>query len=226
MLLHKREKMLESCIVFFININPTSRIALSMLVVTPSPSRLTRQLLIDWRTPLRRLIPFWRSFCLHTSTLSPRGKEYKHYYKRYFKSPQCQITRHSELLPVALPVVSTPFLPARPAICLYVSGSSKRPLKVGVRMMTLRAGRLTPDERVEVAARTLINPWRKAPSSTSRSSNVNPAQWNVLNHKLDRLHFSVDEGLSVHRHGGRPPPMEQCTVGWDQDQLEFASAEL
>lgn len=58
----------------------------------------------------------------------------------------------------SIPVVSTPFLPARPAICLYVSGSNKRPLKVGVRMMTLRAGRLTPEERVEVAARTLTIP--------------------------------------------------------------------
>lgn len=74
----------------------------------------------------------------------------------------------------SIPVVSTPFLPARPAICLYVSGSNKRPLKVGVRMMTLRAGRLTPEERVEVAARTLTMPWRKAPSNTSRSSNVRP----------------------------------------------------
>lgn len=40
--------------------------------------------------------------------------------------------------------------------------------------MTRRAGRLTPEERVEVAARTLTRPWRKAASNTSRSSKVNP----------------------------------------------------
>lgn len=75
-----------------------------------------------------------------------------------------------------VPIVSTPFLPARPDICLYVSGSNKCPLNVGVRIMTLRAGRFTPEERVEVAARTLTTPWRNAPSSTSRSSKVNPTE--------------------------------------------------
>lgn len=47
-------------------------------------------------------------------------------------------------------------------------------------MMTRRAGRLTPDERVEVAARTLTRPWRKAPSNTSRSSKVKPKPRKVL----------------------------------------------
>lgn len=82
-----------------------------------------------------------------------------------------------DLLP-SIPVVSTPFLPALPAICLYVRGSNKCPLKVGVRMMTLRAGRLTPEDSVEVAARTLTRPCRNAPSNTSRSSNVKPTETN------------------------------------------------
>lgn len=42
--------------------------------------------------------------------------------------------------------------------------------------MTLRAGKFTPDESVEVAARTLIKPWRKAPSMMSRSSKVRPGE--------------------------------------------------
>lgn len=156
-----------------VDIRHTSRMARSMLVVTPSPSLLTRQLLIGWRAPLRRLIPFWRSASLHTSTLSPeRGLE-----RRYWNySEQATIQPFLSFFVPLIPVVSTPFLPARPAICLYVSGSNKRPLKVGVRMMTLRAGRLTPEERVEVAARTLTIPWRKAPSNTSRSSNVKPTE--------------------------------------------------
>lgn len=45
--------------------------ARSMLAVTPSPCLLTKQLLIGWRSPVRRLTPFWRSASLHTSTLSP-----------------------------------------------------------------------------------------------------------------------------------------------------------
>lgn len=52
----------------------TSRMALSMLVVTPSPSRRTRQLLIGWREPLRRVAPFFSSDFLHTSKLSPTMK--------------------------------------------------------------------------------------------------------------------------------------------------------
>lgn len=58
-------------------VSPTSSIARSMLVVTLSPSLLTRQLLIGWRAPLRRLIPFWRSTSLHTSTLSPERSQTK-----------------------------------------------------------------------------------------------------------------------------------------------------
>ena len=156
-----------------VDVSCTSRMARSMLVVTPSPSRLTRQLLIGWRDPLRRLIPFWRSASLHTSTLSPENNQTK---SRGTKSALFFFFFFLILCPLSssIPVVSTPFLPARPAICLYVSASSKCPLKVGVRMMTLRAGRLTPEDSVEVAARTRTMLWRKAPSSTSRSSNVRP----------------------------------------------------
>lgn len=65
-------------------------------------------------------------------------------------------------------------------------------------MMTLRAGRLTPDERVEVAARTLIMPWRKAPSNTSRSSNVNPAESNInsYKHTQKNIAFSLEQWFS------------------------------
>ena len=72
------------------------------------------------------------------------------------------------------PTVSTPFLPARPTICLYVRISRIRPLKIGVRIITRRAGKFTPDERVEVAAKTRIWPWRKALSMISLSSKVRP----------------------------------------------------
>ena len=69
-----------------VDVSCTSRMARSMLVVTPSPSRLTRQLLIGWRDPLRRLIPFWRSASLHTSTLSPESNQTK---SRGTKSELC-----------------------------------------------------------------------------------------------------------------------------------------
>ena len=42
--------------------------------------------------------------------------------------------------------------------------------------MTLRAGKFTPELKVEVATRTRIIPLLKAPSTISRSSYVNPAR--------------------------------------------------
>ena len=46
-------------------------------------------------------------------------------------------------------------------------------------MITLLAGRLTPDESVEVASRTRRDPERKPPSMISRSSKVRPEEEGV-----------------------------------------------
>ena len=75
--------------------------------------------------------------------------------------------------------MSTPFLPARPIICLYVRVSRIEPPNTGDRIMTLRAGKLTPDDSVEVATRTRIDPLRKPPSTMSRSSKVKPGGFEV-----------------------------------------------
>ena len=47
---------------------------------------------------------------------------------------------------------------------------------MGVRMMTRLAGRFTPEDNVDVATSTFRAPWRKAPSTMSRLSNVKPTQ--------------------------------------------------
>lgn len=158
-----------------------------MLVVTPSPSLLTRQLLIGWSEPLSKLMPLCRSASLQTSRLSPQKQNTAKTRLRFFflllsfKVKSKHAFSSLSIFSIAfLPVVSTPFLPARPDICLYVRGSSTCPLKVGVRIITRRAGRLTPEERVEVAARTLTRPRRKAPSNTSRSSKVKPKPRKVM----------------------------------------------
>ena len=48
------------------------------------------------------------------------------------------------------------------------------PPNTGDLMITLRAGRLTPEESVEVASRTRRDPERKPPSMMSLSSKVRP----------------------------------------------------
>ena len=73
-----------------------------------------------------------------------------------------------------IPSVSTPFLPARPAICLYARVSITRPPNIGDLTMTRRAGRLTPEDRVDVATSIFTKPWRNAPSTMSLSSKVKP----------------------------------------------------
>lgn len=87
--------------------------------------------------------------------------------------------------------MSTPLRPARPTICLYVSMSSRCPLNTGVLMITRRAGRFTPEDKVEVATRTLRKPWRKAPSRMSRSSNVRPKSKIVMNIKKSQLFSQI-----------------------------------
>lgn len=125
--------------------------------------------------------------------------------------------------------MSTPFLPARPDICLYVSGSNKCPLKVGVRIMTLRAGRFTPDERVEVAARTLTIPWRNAPSSTSRSSKVNPKEANSqrtgqLSKNWPSMVLWIGSSAGwTHQRGGMPRPTAPSSAGYSLDRLAYVS---
>jgi hypothetical protein len=44
-------------------------------------------------------------------------------------------------------------------------------------MITLLAGRFTPEDRVDVATNTRTTPFRNAASTMSRSSRVNPAWW-------------------------------------------------
>lgn len=57
-------------------------------------------------------------------------------------------------------------------------------------MMMRRAGRFTPDESVEVAARTRIRPCRKAPSMMSRSSKVRPEEmWLLVTLVMVRLNL-------------------------------------
>ena len=73
------------------NCTVTSSMARNILVVTPSPSLLTRQLLIGWRLPLRRVIPFCRSASLHTNTLSPENVEtQKHEYNSKNNYSKCK----------------------------------------------------------------------------------------------------------------------------------------
>ena len=98
--------------------------ARSILVVTPSPSLLTRQLLIGWRAPLRRMMPFWRSASLQTNTLSPERGATKWHHTKEESCLHLVSSRDvdSNIQDQSIPIVSTPFLPARPAICLYVSG--------------------------------------------------------------------------------------------------------
>lgn len=50
------------------------------------------------------------------------------------------------------------------------------PPNTGDLIMTRRAGKLTPDERVDVATRTRTDPVRKPPSIMSRSSKVKPRE--------------------------------------------------
>lgn len=58
------------------------------------------------------------------------------------------------------PFVSIPVRPARPAICRYLVPSIKsRPIR-GCRKITLRAGRLTPAAKVDVAVKTRTSPLR------------------------------------------------------------------
>ena len=90
-----------------------------------------------------------------------------------------------------LPAVSTPFLPALPIICLYVRKSISWPWNTGVRIKTRRAGRFTPDDRVDVAIKTLRIPCLKAPSTMSRSSNVKPGnknKYNFVGNGHDHIH--------------------------------------
>ena len=77
---------------------------------------------------------------------------------------------------IHIPAVSTPFRPALPIICLYVRKSINCPWNTGVRMRTRRAGRFTPEDRVEVAIKTFSMPCRKAPSTMSLSSKVRPVE--------------------------------------------------
>lgn len=93
-------------------------------------------------------------------------------------------------------------------------------------MMTRRAGRLTPEDRVEVAARTLTRPWRKAPSSTSRSSKVKPNPAKLI--LIIRLEVGVVLELCkcAHLRGGKPPPMVLSYGGLSLIQLESVSTGL
>jgi len=84
-------------------------------------------------------------------------------------SPLLQIRKLS-------PAVSCPIRPARPIICLYVWESRDLPWNTGERIMTRRAGRFTPELKVEVATSTLKAPERKQASRMSRSSNVKPVK--------------------------------------------------
>jgi hypothetical protein len=65
---------------------------------------------------------------------------------------------------------------------------------MGDLMMTLRAGKLTPEDKVEVATRTLIRLFRKPPSTMSLSSKVSPAkkkkEGKASNHSP--VHFVID----------------------------------
>lgn len=89
--------------------------------------------------------------------------------------------------------------------------------------MTRRAGRLTPEERVEVAARTLTRPWRKAPSNTSRSSKVNPETKQRDGNRALALVGVVEEMCRcAHLRGGTPPPTAPSSGGWSLIQLESA----
>ena len=68
--------------------------------------------------------------------------------------------------------------------------SISAPWKVGVLISTRLAGRLTPDERVEVATSTFSVPPLKAPSKMSRSSNVRPGnQQQKLENLMVKLNF-------------------------------------
>lgn len=68
-----------------------------------------------------------------------------------------------------------PILPALPIICLYVNALIGFPANNGDRIITLRAGKLTPELNVLVAIMTRRDPFPKALSMMSRSSNVSPA---------------------------------------------------
>jgi len=48
------------------------------------------------------------------------------------------------------------------------------PRNIGVRIITRRAGKFTPEDSVEVATSTLSPPNLNAPSTISLSSNVSP----------------------------------------------------
>ena len=63
---------------------------------------------------------------------------------------------------MACPDESIPFLPARPHICLKTLELIRFfPNVKGLRIITTRAGRLTPADKVVVETKTRINPCRK-----------------------------------------------------------------
>lgn len=68
-----------------------------------------------------------------------------------------------------------PIRPARPIICLYTFEHIGFPPNMGDRIITRRAGKLTPELNVLVAMITRIVDLQNELSIMSRSSNVNPA---------------------------------------------------
>lgn len=75
-----------------------------------------------------------------------------------------------------VPWESTPIRPALPTICLYERISIGWLRNDGERIITLRAGKLTPEDSVDVATSTFKVPLRKFPSMMFLSSSVKPGR--------------------------------------------------
>lgn len=96
---------------------------------------------------------------------------------------------------MACPDESIPFLPARPHICLKTLELIRFfPNVKGLRIITTRAGRLTPADKVVVETKTRINPWRKEFSIALTLG------WNLVSHDFLDIKIFLQEAhfLALH----------------------------